>query len=176
MLPDASMNEDNDNPERPPTFENGQDIRDRAFEYACRVVGFCQQLDEARGVGGLMVPQLLACSLSFATMLEEARAAESDADFISKCCISLKECRESWTRMRVCRRRKIGAQQDARELVQEGNELISIVAAIVNNKRKSVAARRAAEKAAAVAAKQKANPGRRAQPAKPQARGQIPNS
>jgi hypothetical protein len=81
------MNTGTYNPERPPTFENGQDIRDRAFEYACCVVGFCQQLDEAGGVGRLMVPQLLACSLSFATMLEEARAAESDADFISKCCI-----------------------------------------------------------------------------------------
>jgi len=173
------MNEDHETPERPPTFENGQDIRDRSFEYACRVVGFCQQLDETGGVGRLMVPQLLACSLSFATMLEEARAAESDADFISKCCISLKECRESWTRMRVCGRRKIGPQQEVRELVQEGHELISIVTAIVNNKRKSVAARRAAKKEASAAAKQTRNRGRRAPAAKPQARGhefQIPNS
>jgi hypothetical protein len=56
-------------PERPPTFEDGQDIRDRAFEYACRVVRFCQLLSDAGGVGRLMVPQLLSCSLSFATML-----------------------------------------------------------------------------------------------------------
>ena len=174
-----SMSADKYNPERPPTFENGQDIRDRAFEYACRVVGFCQQLDDAGGVGRLMVPQLLACSLSFATMLEEARAAESDADFISKCCISLKECRESWTRMRVCERRRIGPQREARELVHEGNELISIVTAIVRNKRKSVAERRAAEKEAKAAATQTGNRGRRAQAAKPHARGhefQIPNS
>ena len=27
-----------DRPERPPTFEDGQGIRDRAFEFACRVV------------------------------------------------------------------------------------------------------------------------------------------
>jgi four helix bundle protein len=143
------------------------------------VVGFCQQLDEAGGVGRLMVPQLLSCSLSFATMLEEARAAESDADFISKCCISLKECRESWTRMRVCQRRRIGSQQEVRELVQEGNELISIVTAIVNNKRKSVAARGSAEEAAKAASNPTGNRGRRAPAAKPQARGhefQIPNS
>src|SRR5712692_2102265 len=99
---------------RPPTHENGQDIRDRAFDDACRVVKFCQQLTEGGGVGRLMVPQLLDCSLSFATMLEEARAAESDADFISKCCISLKECRESWTRMRVCRRGKKGPEEQKR--------------------------------------------------------------
>ena len=77
--------------EQHPTFEGGQDIRDRSFEYACQVVDFCKRLSEDGGVGRLMVPQLLNCSLSFATMLEEARSAESDADFISKCCIGLKE-------------------------------------------------------------------------------------
>src|SRR5712692_11018622 len=101
-------------PERPPAFEDRQDIRDRAFEFACRVVDFCRQLSDGGGVGRLMVPQLLNCSLSFATTLEEARAAESDADFISKCCISLKECRESWTRLRVCRRGKKGPEEQKR--------------------------------------------------------------
>ena len=94
--------------ERPDTYENGQDIRDRAFEYACAVVGFCEELTTGGGVGRLMVPQLLNCSLSFATMLEEARAAESDADVISTCCIGLKEGREAWTRMRFWGRRRTG--------------------------------------------------------------------
>jgi four helix bundle protein len=134
-------------PERPPSFEAGQDIRDRAFDYACRVVDFCRQLSDGGGIGRLMVPQLLNCSLSLATMLEEARAAESDADFISKCCISLKECRESWTRMRVCERCTIGDQPEARALVEEGGELISIETAIIRNKRKNVAARLSAKKA-----------------------------
>ena len=87
-----------------------------------------------------MVPQLLNCRLSFATMLEEARSAESDADFISKCCIGLKEARESWTRMRVCQRCRIGTQPPVSALVKEGNELIAIVTTIIKNKRKSVAA------------------------------------
>ena len=129
------------------SYENGQDIRDRSFDYACRVVGLCEQLDAGGQVGRLMVPQLLNCTLSFATMLEEARAAESDADFISKCCIGLKECRESWTRLRVCSRRRIGPAEEAHLLVQEGSELIAIVATIINNKRKSIA-RMAAERSA----------------------------
>jgi four helix bundle protein len=154
--------------QRRPTFENGQDIRDRAFDYACRVVEFCEQLTAAGGVGRLMVPQLLDCSLSFATMLEEARAAESDADFISKCCISLKECRESWTRIRVCCRGKKGPENIATGLVREGGELIAIVSTIITNKRRSVAAKRAAEKAAKVAAesarREARERGRRSQP------------
>jgi four helix bundle protein len=147
-----------------PSFEGGQDIRDRSFEYACEVIGFCQQLSEGGGVGRLMVPQLLNCSLSFATMLEEARSAESDADFISKCCIGLKEARESWTRLRVCQRCRIGPQATASVLVGEGNELIAIVTTIIKNKRNNVAAKRAEPRARA---------------AKRQARGhefQIPDS
>src|SRR6059036_3225432 len=124
------------------TYEGGQDIRNRAFDYACRIVGFCEHLSSGGGVGRLMVPQLLDCSLSFATMLEEARAAESDADFISKCSISLKECRESWTRLRVCKTCGIGPAQETCELAQEGNELIAIVTAIIRNKRRNVAAKK----------------------------------
>ena len=89
--------------ERPSTFEDGQDIRDRAFQFACRVVKFCQGVYDRGGVGRMMVPQIVDCATSFATMLEEAKAAESRPDFISKCSISLKESRESWTRLRVCR-------------------------------------------------------------------------
>jgi len=136
-----------------PTFEDGQDIRDRAFEFACNVVGFCEALDEGKRVGRLMVPQLLNCSLSFATMLEEARAAESDADFISMCAIGLKECRESWTRLRACEQRKLGPSDRARTLVLEGNQLIAIVTTIIKNKRRNVAAKLAAKKAERLAAK-----------------------
>jgi len=84
-------------------------------------------------------------------MLEEAKSAESDADFISKCCIGLKECRESWTRMRICERRHKGSFATAKRLVQEGSELIAIVGTIISKKRASVAAKRAAERAAKLA-------------------------
>ena len=131
--------------EQHPSFEGGQDIRDRSFEYACRVVDFCRQLSEGGGVGRLMVPQLLSCSLSFATMLEEARSAESDADFISKCCIGLKEARESWTRMRVCQRCRIGLPSRVSMLVEEGNELIAIVTTIIKNKQKIVCGKASGE-------------------------------
>jgi four helix bundle protein len=141
------MAQDDNLREVPPSFEDGQDIRDRAFEYACQVVDFCQLLSDGGLVGRLMISQLLNCSLSFATMLEEARGAESDADFISKCSIGLKECRESWTRIRVCRKCQIGPAEVAGDLVREGNELIAIVTTIIKNKRKNVAAKLAAKKA-----------------------------
>jgi hypothetical protein len=45
-----------------PLFENGQDIRDRTFEFACRVVRFCENLYSVGGVSRMMVPQLINCS------------------------------------------------------------------------------------------------------------------
>jgi four helix bundle protein len=165
------MDNKNENDWTPPSFEDGQDIRDRAFEFACCVVKLCEQLDYAGGIGRLMMPQLLSASLSCATMLEEARAAESDADFISKCSISLKECRESWTRLRVCKKCTIGPVKDVDALVREGGELVAIVTTIIRNKRRNVAAKKRkllAEKTARRQAKRK--------PAKRSHEFQIPNS
>jgi four helix bundle protein len=106
------------------------------------VVTFSQKLYDDGGVSRLLVAQLLACSTSTATMLEEAKGAESDADFISKCCISLKECRESWTRLRICERCRLGNPQEMKALVQESNELVPIITAIIRNKRATTKPRR----------------------------------
>jgi four helix bundle protein len=65
------------------SYEDGQDIRDRVFEFACCVVEYCERLYDAGGLGRLMTAQLLNCSTSVPAMLEEARAAESKRDFIS---------------------------------------------------------------------------------------------
>src|SRR5262245_46143074 len=67
--------------------------------------------------------------------LRPRTSAESDADFISKCCISLKECRESWTRLRICQQCRFGSPNEVTELVQEIDELIAIITTIIRNKR-----------------------------------------
>ena len=120
-----------------PPYEGGQDIRDRAFSFACRVVRFCRRLYDAGGIGRVMAPQLLNCSTSVPAMLEEARAAESRRDFISKCSIALKECREAHVRLRVMESCRIGPQDEARQLRVEVNELVSIIGAIVKNTRRN---------------------------------------
>ena len=122
-------------------YKNGQDIRNRTFAFACPVVTFCEKLYEQSGVARLMAPQLVSCSTSTAAMLEEARAAESDADFLSKTCVSLKECRESWMRLRVCAACKLGPPADAKDLAREGSELVAIITTIVQNKRRSMKAK-----------------------------------
>jgi four helix bundle protein len=118
-----------------PAFEGGQDIRDRAFEFACRIVRFCQKLYDLGGIARMMAPQLLNCGTSASGMLEEARAAESKRDFISKCCIALKELREAHGRLRIHVACMIGPLDEAIALHEEANALIAIVWTIVRNTR-----------------------------------------
>ena len=120
-----------------PSFEDGQDIRDRTFAFACRVVMVCQQLYALGGVGRILAPQLVDCSTSLAAMLEEARGAESTRDFISKCSIGLKEANESHVRLRILDACKIGPGAEVKSLCIEGGELGSIVGAIIRNTKRN---------------------------------------
>jgi len=98
-------------------------------------VKFCQRLYELGGIARAMAPQLLNAGTALYPMLEEARAAESRRDFISKCSIGLKEVRESYGRLRVHESCEIGPVNAARELRIEANELVSITTAITGNTR-----------------------------------------
>ena len=76
-------------------------IRARSFDFAVNVVHFCQKLEAKPGVGRILSRQLLRSGTSVGANVEEAQAAQSTADFVSKCSISLKEARESnyWLRL-----------------------------------------------------------------------------
>jgi four helix bundle protein len=105
-------------------YEHGEDIRIRTFRFACRVIAACDDVYNSRQLERLLVAQLIGCSTSTAAMLEEARAAESTRDFISKSSIALKECRESWMRLRIFQARRIGDPEEITPLVNEANEFL----------------------------------------------------
>lgn len=134
------MGDDEPREDQLQAYENGQDIRNRTYAFACRVAEFCKRLNERAGVGAVMSPQLLKCSTSVAANLEEARAAESTPDFISKCCISLKECREAHIRLRVMEKTGRGPADQAHALCAEANELVAIITAIVRNTKRNAKA------------------------------------
>jgi four helix bundle protein len=125
-------------PEQPPTFENGQDIRDRTFAFGCDVARFCELLNRRGGNARVLAPQLLRCSTAVASMLEEAKAAESRADFLSKCAVGLKEARESLVRLRMCRALGYGPGSAAVTLMREADQIVAIITAIMRNTRRSL--------------------------------------
>ena len=117
-------------------MSKGADIRDRAFEFAVRVVELVDVL-VTRGMSArVLATQLLRSSSSIGANLEEADAGQSRADFVSKCGISLKEAREShyWLRL-LARTRKITSHDRAEELITQCNEIVAILTTIVRKSR-----------------------------------------
>jgi four helix bundle protein len=92
---------------------------------------------------------LFASATSVAANLEEARAAENTPDFISKCCISLKECREAHVRLKIVDSSDMGPRRDVRALCREAGELVAIISAIVRNTKRNAAANAKRSKRAA---------------------------
>jgi four helix bundle protein len=113
----------------------GENIRERAFRFGCRVIAFSKVLYTEGGIARTMAAQLLRAGTALYPMLEEAGAAESTRDFISKCNIGLKEVRKAHGRLRFHERCGIGPAPEARALRIEADELISIVTVIVRNTR-----------------------------------------
>jgi four helix bundle protein len=76
------------------------ELSDRLLQFAARVGKVVDALPNTR-LGRHIAGQLVACGTSPAPNYEEARAAESRADFVHKLKIVLKELRESrcWVRL-----------------------------------------------------------------------------
>ena len=110
----------------------GDDIRQRAFLFACDIVELCDQLATRGFSARRLAGQLVSSGTSIGANLEEADGAQSRADFISKCTIALKEARESHFWLRVLNR--TGRLPDDK-LGRECDEIISILTTIVRKTR-----------------------------------------
>ena len=75
-------------------------LTDKAFAFAVRIVRL-YKYSYGQATGATLFRQLLRSGTSVGANLAEASDAQSDADFISKLSISLKEARESqyWLRL-----------------------------------------------------------------------------
>ena len=116
--------------------QSGRDIQERCFAFACRVVALNDEL-YTRGASARQIgSQLLRSGTSIGANVEEADAAQSRADFISKLTIGLKEARESlyWLRL-LDRTGKLQPQDDPLTLLTNADRLTAILTTIVKNTR-----------------------------------------
>ena len=108
-----------------------EDILERSFKFAVRVVKFCKHLDECPGVPRVLMPQILRSGTSVVSNVEEAQAGQSRADFISKMAIALKEARETHIRLRILAEAEVVSLDKLNPLITEANEIKRILAAII---------------------------------------------
>ncbi|HVT05317.1 MAG TPA: four helix bundle protein [Thermoanaerobaculia bacterium] len=114
-------------------FKKGSDIQERAFLFARGVIGLHREIYSKAPILRDLSRQLLRAVTSIGANLEEADAAQSRPDFVSKCTIALKEAREPkyWLRLLVAE--GMGGEL----LFAESNELIAILTTIVRRTREN---------------------------------------
>jgi four helix bundle protein len=109
-------------------LRKGDDLRERAFRFACDVVALSDANVRNKNGARDLMRQLVRAGTSIGANLEEADAAQSKPDFVSKCTISLKEARESHYWLRIL---KATGKAEVDNLLGEANELIAILTTIV---------------------------------------------
>ena len=114
-----------------------EDICNRTFKFSVRLVRLCQHLDEKPGVGRLLSCQLFRSGTAIGANIEEAQAAQSKADFISKNSIALKEARETLYWIRLLIAADILPESRILELRVEADEIAKVVGAIVVSTRRN---------------------------------------
>jgi four helix bundle protein len=123
----------------PPRSEKNspKDIVIRTFNFAVTVIQLCVKLDERPGVGRVLMSQILRAGTSVPANVEEAQAAQSKADFVSKMSIALKEARETHLRLRLLVPANVVPTTDLSSLIQEADEIKRIIGAILVSTKRS---------------------------------------
>ena len=107
--------------------EGSFDLKDRLIDYAVRVIRLTEALPNTK-TGTHVAGQILRSGTSPAPNYGEALAAESQADFVHKLKISLKELRETeiWLKI-IARAKMVSSAKQLAPLLTETDELSAIL-------------------------------------------------
>jgi len=106
-------------------------IVDRSFAFAVRVVKLCKYIEKQDRVSCTLANQFLRSGTSIGANVEETQAGQSKADFVAKMSIARKEARETHYWLRLLKESEIVPESQLSEIVQEADEIIRILTAIV---------------------------------------------
>lgn len=107
-------------------------ILDKSFTFVVRIVKFYKYLcDEKREY--VLSKQLLRCGTSVGANVNEAQAAQSKADFISKLSISSKEARETnyWVNLLIETKYLNIEDTHVKSLKEDTEEIIKLLTSII---------------------------------------------
>lgn len=109
-------------------------IKDKTYQFALKIIHHYQKMRQQKEF--VLSKQLLRSGTSIGANVEEATAAQSRKDFISKMAISSKEARETNYWLRLLRDSKLCGNIDFTDLIRESEEIIKILTSIVKTTQK----------------------------------------
>jgi four helix bundle protein len=107
------------------------ELEDRLIDFAVRIIKVADALPESPA-GKHVSRQMLRSGTSPAPNYAEARGAESNADFVHKLKIALKELNETSVWLRMACRAELMQPERLEELIDENQQLCRILNASVN--------------------------------------------
>lgn len=115
----------------------GDDISDRLLDMAARIMRLVQALPKSIG-GRHVAAQVLRSGTSAGANYEEARGAESRADFIHNLGVCWKETRETFYWLKLIYRSQMIKPGLVENLLQESEALSKIIARSIATARKNI--------------------------------------
>jgi four helix bundle protein len=107
-----------------------RELTERLLDYGSRIIKVVEAMPRTL-VGRRIGDQLLRSGTSVGANYEEARAAESPADFVHKLQLSLKEVRESNYWLLLLSKAKTLPPNQLKEIINESNQLLAILSKAV---------------------------------------------
>ena len=104
----------------------GDELADRLLDFTVQIIALASRLPKD-ATGRHIAGQMIEAGTSVGAHYEEARGAESKADFVHKLGIALKECRETRYWLRVIDRAKMVSDDVPAALLSEATGLCAIL-------------------------------------------------
>ena len=111
-------------------------IKEKTYQFALDIINPYRTMQKQNEF--VLSKQLVRSGTSIGANVEEASAAQSRKDFISKMAISSKEARETSYWLRLFRNSKLCDKIDYSELIKESEEIIKILTSIVKTSQKQL--------------------------------------
>ncbi|NET57747.1 MAG: four helix bundle protein [Symploca sp. SIO2E6] len=110
-----------------------KDIQEKTLNFSTKIVNICNLLRENGGIEYDLSKQLIHSGTIIDTKIEEAQNSKSQLDFMQKMNVSLKEAKEinHWLRILIAINKKLETR--LLPLLNESNELISLIHATIKN-------------------------------------------
>lgn len=106
------------------------DLADRSLLFALRIVKLCQELGTKQNVAGILSKQLLKSGTSIGANIAEGEGAQSEADFLTKYSIALKEAHETKYWLKLLDLSELIDSDRLTEIQQECREFVAILITI----------------------------------------------
>ncbi|OGY26462.1 MAG: hypothetical protein A2Z24_00360 [Candidatus Woykebacteria bacterium RBG_16_44_10] len=108
-----------------------EDIRERAFKFALRIIKLCKELPKNE-INRVLINQVLRSGTSIGANLEEALGAHTKAEFTNSTNIAKKEARETnyWLRL-MAESNGLKIKKRMENLLSEAEEIVKILTSSV---------------------------------------------